>query len=151
MKRRCYRVGDIRYSQYGARGIVVCDRWRESFMAFISDMGYPPSESHTLDRVDNDGNYEPGNCRWATVLEQANNRGDNHFLEHDGKRMTVTQWARETGLQDKTIFARLYAGWPINSALTTPVNNAITNSHATVATLWSAVERHLSANKETTK
>lgn len=122
MKRRCYRVGDNRYPQYGGRGIVVCDRWRKSFAAFLADMGYPPSGAHTLDRIDNDGNYEPGNVRWATLTEQANNRRSNHVLEHEGQRLSVVQWARATGLPEKTLYARLYAGWAVSRALTEPLN-----------------------------
>lgn len=76
MRQRCYNPKTTRYSRYGGRGIKVCDRWRYSFEEFLKDMGQPPSDRHSIDRIDVDGDYEPGNCRWATPLEQRHNRGD---------------------------------------------------------------------------
>lgn len=73
MMKRCYRLTSNRYIYYGARGIVVCERWH-TFELFVEDMGQPPTRRHTLDRKNNDGNYEPNNCRWATAKQQANNR-----------------------------------------------------------------------------
>ncbi len=101
---------------YVARGIVVCDRW-QSFEAFLADMGErPPGRS--LDRVDNAGNYEPGNCRWATPREQQANMRTNVFLEYDGARLIVSEWARRVGIDRGTIVARLARGWTVADALT---------------------------------
>jgi|SRR5215469_3595576 len=74
MKQRCYNPKDERYRDYGGRGITVCDRWKHSFKNFLEDMGPKPAPNLSLDRIDNNGNYEPGNCRWATIYEQLSNR-----------------------------------------------------------------------------
>jgi len=105
---------------YGKRGITVCDRWRESVTNFLEDMGHPP-EGLELGRIDNDGNYEPGNCRWVTCKENANNRPTSVFLVHEGVRLTVSQWARRLDMNVQTVFSRLRGGWSIARIVNTPV------------------------------
>lgn len=103
MLSRCRNPNRKAYADYGGRGIQVCDRWLE-FENFYADMGPRPSPDHSLDRYpDSDGNYEPGNCRWATRVEQNNNRRGCVVLEHDGKRLTISQWSRESGIPESTL------------------------------------------------
>ena len=106
---------------YGERGIVVCDRWK-SFETFYADMGDPPTKRHSIDRIDVNGNYEPGNCRWATRIEQARNTTRNTILELDGEKYTIAKWAEITGIKPATICKRIYAyEWSIEDALTKSV------------------------------
>ena len=121
MIRRCEAPGDISYPRYGGRGISVCARWRDSFQAFLDDMGERPSRSQQLDRIDNEGNYTPGNCRWATRKEQARNRRSNTMLSHDGKTMCIAAWADHLGWTQGQIHNRLSYGWSIERALTQPI------------------------------
>lgn len=120
MKRRCTVPHDEHWSCYGGRGIVICDRWLNSFEAFFEDMGERPPMA-TLDRIDCNGNYEPSNCRWATNIEQQRNRRNNRLLTAFGKTMCVTDWANETGIWKTTIKERLNRGWTAEQALTKPV------------------------------
>jgi hypothetical protein len=118
---RCYGSSRSDNHIYQGRGITVCDRWKASFEAFLSDMGERP-EGKTLDRYpDNDGNYEPGNVRWATNEEQGRNRRTNRILTHEGRSMCMKDWAIETGIPVTTLCERLRTGWPIELALTRPV------------------------------
>lgn len=98
----------------------MCERWRESFEAFMADMGACPPK-HSLDRIDVDGPYSPENCRWASNQEQANNTTANRILEHRGERHTVAEWARIVGLKGDTLKRRILLGWPIDRALTAPL------------------------------
>ena len=119
MMHRCFRLGDKSYWNYGAIGITVCERWRK-FENFLADMGPRPA-GKSIDRFPNkEGNYEPSNCRWATSTEQNNNRKDNRFIEANGKRQTIGQWATETGVSKLTIVARLNRGWPQERCIDPP-------------------------------
>lgn len=120
MKRRCSSPRDSNYPRYGGRGITVCDRWRDSFEAFFEDMGPRPSAIHSVERDNRDGNYEPGNCRWATQKEQANNRRSNVEVEAFGETMTVVQWAERLGIDQMIIYQRLAKGWNGERAVSTP-------------------------------
>lgn len=108
IKRRCLDPDNHAYKDYGGRGITICDRWLK-FDKFLEDVGEPPS-GLTLDRKDNNGNYEPGNVRWSTRKEQANNRRSNRIIEHQGKRQNVATWCEELGLQRQKIYARIKQG-----------------------------------------
>lgn len=123
MKSRCGNEKDPKYPSYGGRGIAVCDRWL-SFDNFLADMGEPPP-GLTLDRIDNDGNYEPANCAWRSLVEQGNNRRDNRIIECFGNRLTLTQWSRKTGIKINAIRHRLSLGWTPEVALTSPVGRWI--------------------------
>jgi hypothetical protein len=124
MKARCDYPGNNRYHRYGARGIKVCERWRNSFLAFYNDLGPKPGANFSLSRIDNDGDYEPRNVEWADKYTQGNNRCDNRVLNLDGREHTVTEWARMTGISPSTIFQRLQYGWTVRHALTIPVRDS---------------------------
>lgn len=120
MRDRCFNPNSEYSAEYAGRGIIVCQRWNESFSDFFADMGARPSPSHTIDRIDNDGNYEPGNCRWATKREQANNRRSNRRLTFMGVTCGVSEWADRQGLGRSTVEWRIKRGWSVERALTTP-------------------------------
>jgi hypothetical protein len=113
------RCSDPKRKHYHARGISVHPRWTV-FENFLADMGERP-EGMTLDRIDSTGNYEPGNCRWATWITQENNRSINRLLTFDGRTMTTADWARESGISRHALFQRLKAGWSVERALTEPM------------------------------
>jgi hypothetical protein len=109
MKARCENPRSAFFAHYGGRGIAVCDRWRENFAAFFADMGPRPAGT-SIDRIDNDGPYSPGNCRWATPTEQARNRSNNSVVEYRGERITLTEVAQRTGVRVATVSRRVVAG-----------------------------------------
>lgn len=117
---RCYNPNCPQYDRYGGRGIGVCDKWKESFIAFYEDMGPCPSPKHTVDRIDNDGDYCPENCRWATRKQQANNRRGNRLLTYKGEQKTCAAWAEQFGLTRLIIWQRLGRGWSVEKTLETP-------------------------------
>lgn len=116
MKHRCYVESDKKYADYGGRGIRVCDRWLDSFENFLADMGSPEPDQ-TIDRMDVDGDYSPTNCRWATQIEQQNNRRDNVIIDLGGERLTMAQYARKHGLNQDKIQQRLARGWSMERAV----------------------------------
>lgn len=110
MRNRCYDAQGTAFMDYGGRGITVCARWLASFEDFVADMGpRPPGTS--LDRIDVDGNYEPGNCRWATKEQQDNNKRATVMVEYDGRMMPAAAWSKELGIKLKTITARVRRGF----------------------------------------
>ncbi len=121
MKNRCYIKSNNEYHNYGGRGIKVCDEWRSDFVSFHKwaySHGY--QKGLTIDRIENDGNYEPNNCRWATHVEQGQNRSNNHKLYFNNKYQTLSQWAREVDLSPGVILSRIKRGWSTEKILTTP-------------------------------
>jgi hypothetical protein len=121
MLTRCRNPKSDHWPGYGGRGITVCARWNDSYEAFLEDVGRRPSLRHTLDRVDNAGNYEPGNVRWATPREQSRNRRSNRLLEFRGEVATAAEWAERFGLRRSALFLRLSRGWSLEDALTKPL------------------------------
>lgn len=117
MKRRCLNPSDKRFQDYGGRGIQVCERWRESYQAFLADMGLPPSLKHQIDRRDNDGHYEPGNCAWVGREDNARNKRNNRMIAAFGKTQALVEWAAETGVRRETIARRLDRGMLPEDAL----------------------------------
>ena len=115
VRARCMNPKSARYADYGGRGIRVCERWG-NFENFVEDMGERP-KGYSLDRIDNDGDYCPGNCRWATRKQQANNTRANKVLQYAGQAMTEAEWARRMGIKRSTLQYRLNAGWPLGKAL----------------------------------
>jgi hypothetical protein len=116
MLARCYNPNDVGWPYYGGRGITVCDRWRESVLNFVADMGARPL-GRTLDRIDSAGSYCKENCRWADLEAQANNRRNSRRLDLDGESMTLAQWARRAGISQSLLTWRLSAGWSARDAL----------------------------------
>lgn len=114
MLRRCYHAdGYHAFKDYGGRGITVCDRWRKSFINFLEDMGLRPNGT-TLDRLDRNGNYEPSNCRWATAIQQASNRKNNHFICFNDLRLTISEWERRLNMNAGTLKRRIQENWAVS-------------------------------------
>ena len=121
MMHRCYNPKAGAYRHYGGRGIAVCQRWRESFLSFVEDMGPKPSPDHSIDRINNDGDYCPENCRWATPKQQARNwKNRNVRYEHGGESLTLSEWAERLHIRRESIRDRINSGWPLSKALSTP-------------------------------
>jgi hypothetical protein len=120
MMYRCYDKKNSMFKHYGGRGISVCNQWFD-FDVFVKDMGHRPSKKHSIDRINNNGNYEPSNCRWATEIEQKNNMRTNRRFTLWGKTKTMAEWARVAGIKQKTFFMRISKGWDIERAVTAPL------------------------------
>jgi hypothetical protein len=126
MLARCYNASHVSFKNYGAAGITVCDRWRDSFPAFAKDMGERPA-GKTIDRIDGSKGYFLENCRWADKTEQANNRRTNHRIAIDGQTKTIAEWARHYGMSQFVIHSRLYQGWSVHDAVTLAVGTRRTH------------------------
>jgi hypothetical protein len=118
---RCFCPSNPAYKDYGGRGITICDEWHHSYLSFLSYVGRRPTPSHTIDRFpNNNGNYEPGNVRWATQTQQCRNKRNNRYLTANGRTMILVEWAQLLGVCHSTIINRIKSGWPVERALTTP-------------------------------
>jgi hypothetical protein len=118
---RCYNKKNKAFKRYGGRRIKVCPSWKNSFSAFFADMGHKPSPEHSIDRIDNDGDYCPENCRWATSTEQNNNTSRTKLLKHDatGEILSQTQWSFKLGGSKNLVANRLRKGWDIQKSIST--------------------------------
>ena len=122
-KSRCNNPNNISFKNYGGRGIRMCKAWSDDFAVFAANMGKRPSDKHSLDRNDNDGDYGPDNCRWATRAEQNRNSRQNRFLTFRGKTHCIADWVKILGMRRGTLQDRIYRGWSIEKAITTPARS----------------------------
>ncbi len=120
IKDRCLNSNTTSYRHYGGRGITMCDRWANSFEEFWQDMGSSYQHGLMIERIDNNGNYEPVNCRWATPIEQARNKRNNLIVDSPLGRMTMAELAERSGIKYNTLQTRLYAGWSAEALLRPP-------------------------------
>lgn len=118
MRSRCSNPNSTAYSNYGGRGIRVCERWKK-FHHFVEDMGLRP-DGCDIDRIDNNGHYEPGNCRWVSREINLNNRRNNHNLTWQGQTLSIAAWSRKLGMNERTLTNRIRRGWSIEQAMTAP-------------------------------
>ena len=123
MLARCENPSNEKFPAYGGRGIKVCERWHD-FVAFLVDMGERPSATHSIDRIDVNGDYEPSNCRWATPVEQARNTRANRVVTYDGIEAPLAAHCERLGLDYKRVHGRLARGWPVDRAFNEPVFTA---------------------------
>ncbi len=120
---RCHNPVNPAFADYGGRGIKVCQRWRDSVQAFVADMGKRPSRKYSVNRKDNNGDYEPSNCEWATDLEQARNTRRNHFITLNGETLCLSAWCERLKIKGDCFHSRLKRGWSEEEALTIPVGS----------------------------
>ena len=124
MKDRCYNEQNKQYADYGGRGITVCERWKNDFRSFFEDVSELPNfglDGYTINRKNNDGNYEPDNIEWASRIKQNNNTRRNRLIAYNGETHTLAEWSRIVGVDRMTITDRLKRGWSVEKALTTTV------------------------------
>lgn len=121
IRTRCVNPNDTAYQNYGGRGITICERWKDSYENFLEDMGERPGKDYSIDRIDNEQGYSPENCKWATRKEQHRNTRRNVWIEFNGEKKVMADWADEYGIKRQTLKHRLAVlGWDIETALTTP-------------------------------
>lgn len=126
MKTRTTNPNYPHYDRYGGRGIRVCKRWLDSFDNFLQDVGEAPSPRHSIDRRDNEKDYEPGNVRWATPEQQSFNKSNTYFLTIDGETLSILEWSKRSGLTKQCIKGRIIRGWTPELAVKTPLKQIYT-------------------------
>ncbi len=141
MVQRCHNPKNESYPDYGGRGIHVCDDWRNDFTTFFAHVGKRPTSKHTIDRINTNGQYEPGNVRWCTRKEQNRNKRNNHRITFNGETMTMTEWGEKTGIGRSAIKTRLKRGWSIGDALTKPIATEVWNKLGHPAGAWGVGKR----------
>lgn len=122
MMKRCYNPKEKSYPRYGGRGISVCQRWLSDVSNFLADMGPRPSDGHSIDRINVNGNYEPNNCRWATSRQQQNNRTNNRVIKYKGEDYTLAQLTEKSAVKSATLAKRLDRGWTVDDAISLPAS-----------------------------
>lgn len=122
MRQRCLNTKNRNYKYYGGRGIKISSDWLVDFSNFLVDMGKRPSKNHSIERIDNNGDYCKENCKWATIKEQGNNKRTTRFIEFNGERLTISQWSERTSLSCDLLSSRILRNWPTELLLTTPSN-----------------------------
>lgn len=121
IKQRCTNLKDKDYQDYGGRGIVICSRWKNSFENFLEDMQKGWKPKLTIERIEKNGDYYPGNCKWATRKEQARNTRHNHLISHLGQIQCISVWSEKTGISERVIWWRINHDWSTEETLTIPV------------------------------
>lgn len=149
MKQRCRNEKCKSFPNYGGRGIKMCDRWFDSFIAFFEDMGEKPSDAHSLERIDNDGDYVTENCRWATRREQNRNQRSNKLFTFEGKTQCMTDWAVELGVNMQTLRRRIKRGLPLSGILTAKDGREKTLKFEGKSYAWCALAAHLGISRST--
>lgn len=148
MRMRCQNSRDPAYKNYGGRGISVCEAWKRSFFAFLGDVGRRPSNKYSIDRVNNNGNYEPGNVRWATRAEQSRNTRRNVLITFRGETIPLCDWVSRLHLRYGLVLDRmLKLGWSAERALTEPVVPAPERGRRSCALRWHGVKQHMESTR----
>ena len=131
MKRRCYQKQNKRWEKYGGRGIEVCPEWLNNFQAFFDwSMSNGYADNLTIDRINMDGDYSPDNCRWADIIQQANNRSNNHYITYHGVTKTMMEWSKDMKLNYSTLRRRIRAGWDVEDALERPAGGGVNDNQS---------------------
>lgn len=123
MRSRCFNNKDTAYKNYGGRGIKICDEWNEylNFKEWSLDNGY--KDTLSIDRINNNGDYEPSNCKWSNSKQQANNKRSNKYYTYNGETLNIKEWSIKTGIKERTLKYRKSKGWSIKDMLETPTHN----------------------------